>query len=170
MMDMKKIGNFLAELRKEKGLTQEELGEILGVSNKTVSRWETGNYMPPVEMLQALSTYYGITINEILSGQRLTAAEYQKKAEENLKSVVASSPFSLNEKIDFYKRKWKKDHFWPCLLARILIWCLIFVGILTKNLLWDIAFVATNMVYYLVERNEMMKYVEARAFDGSGRQ
>ena len=71
-MDMQKIGNFLAELRKEKNLTQEELGEQLGVTNKTVSRWENGNYLPPVEMLQMLSKLYDVSINELLSGERLS--------------------------------------------------------------------------------------------------
>ena len=50
-MDMVKIGQFLSELRRGQGLTQEQLGEELGVTNKTVSRWETGTYLPPVEML-----------------------------------------------------------------------------------------------------------------------
>ena len=71
-MDMIKIGEFLAKLRKEQGWTQEQLGEKLGVTNKTVSRWEKGNYLPPVEMLQMMSEVYGLTINEILSGERLT--------------------------------------------------------------------------------------------------
>ena len=53
-MDMVKMGSFLAELRKEHSLTQAELGDKLGVTNKTISRWETGNYMPPVEMLEEL--------------------------------------------------------------------------------------------------------------------
>ena len=48
-MDMKKIGVFLAELRKDRNLTQDELGEKIGVTNKTVSRWENGNYLPPVK-------------------------------------------------------------------------------------------------------------------------
>ena len=73
-MDMIKIGNYLSELRRERGITQEELGRELGVSNKTVSRWETGTYLPPVEMLQALSNKYGISINEILAGERLDTA------------------------------------------------------------------------------------------------
>ena len=60
-MDMVKMGSFLAELRKERNLTQAELGEKLGVTNKTISRWETGNYMPSVEMLEELSTMYGMT-------------------------------------------------------------------------------------------------------------
>ena len=79
-MNTAKIGAFLASLRKEKGLTQEQLGEKMGVSNKTVSRWETGNYLPPVEMLQQLSSFYGITINEILSGERLSEDTFLEKA------------------------------------------------------------------------------------------
>ena len=63
-MDQIKIGKFIAALRKEKGLTQEKLGEKLGVTNKTVSRWENGNYMPDVEMLSLLSEEFGVSINE----------------------------------------------------------------------------------------------------------
>lgn len=168
-MDLKEIGVFIAQLRKEQGLTQEQLGEKLGVSNKTVSRWENGNYLPPVEALQLMSEFYGLTINEILSARRLTPAEYQEKAEENLKAVVDFSPFSLNEKVDFYTRKWKKDHFFTSLMARILIFGLLCVGILTKNVMWTIAYVIANVIYYGYERNEMMTYVEERAYDGSGR-
>lgn len=64
-MDTKKIGQFLAQLRKEQGLTQDELGCKLGVTNKTVSRWENGNYLPPADMLKALSEIYGLTINRL---------------------------------------------------------------------------------------------------------
>ena len=67
-MDMQKVGKFLAELRKERNLTQDELGEQIGVTNKTVSRWENGNYLPPVEMLQILSKLFDVSINELLSG------------------------------------------------------------------------------------------------------
>lgn len=169
-MDLKQIGIFLAQLRKERGLTQEQLGEKLGVSNKTVSRWENGNYLPPVDALQMLSEFYGLTINEILSARHLTAAEYREKAEENLKSVVDASPFSLDEKVEFYKTKWKKDHFTFCLLMRILTWGLLCMGIFTKNMLWSIAYMIASVVYYCVERNRMMAYVEERAYDGSGRQ
>ena len=80
-MDMVKMGSFLAELRKEQKLTQAELGEKLGVTNKTVSRWETGIYMPPVEILEELSRLYGLTINEILSGRKLTTEEYKEMAD-----------------------------------------------------------------------------------------
>ena len=169
-MDLQRIGAFLAQLRRQKGLTQEQLGEQLGVTNKTVSRWETGRYLPPVEMLKALSEMYGISINEVLSGERLGEEAFREKAEENIRSALNGSSFTLEEKIDYYKRKWKKDHCWTCFWARVLIWLLLAIGIMTHEPGWTIAYVIANLFYYCVERNQMMIYVEERAFDGSGKQ
>ena len=70
-MDVKKIGEFIAYNRKLKGLTQEELGKILGVTNKTISRWENGNYMPDLSLLKPLSDSLGVTLNELLSGEKI---------------------------------------------------------------------------------------------------
>ena len=81
-MDMQKVGTFLSELRKERNLTQDELGEQIGVTNKTVSRWENGNYLPPAEILQILSELYDVSINELLSGGRLDEKHYKENAEE----------------------------------------------------------------------------------------
>ncbi len=97
-MDMQKIGIFLSELRKEKNLTQEELGEGIGVTNKTVSRWGNGNYLPPVEILQILSKKYDVSINEILSGERLDDEKFKTKAEENISTALENSTFDLKEK------------------------------------------------------------------------
>lgn len=83
-MDTQKIGRFLKELRKENDMTQEQLGEKIGVTNKTVSRWETGNYMPPIECLKLLSDMYQISINELLAGERLEQKKYKEAAEENI--------------------------------------------------------------------------------------
>lgn len=83
-VDTKKIGMFLKELRNENGMTQEQLGEKIGVSNKTISRWETGNYMPPVDCLKMLSEIYHISINEILGGERASGDEFTKMAEHNI--------------------------------------------------------------------------------------
>ena len=169
MMDVKQIGSFLAELRKEKGMTQEQLGEKLGVSNKTVSRWETGNYLPPVEMLQSLSTYYGVSINEILSGMRLTEGEYRAHAEENMKSALAESSFTLKEKMDYFKKKWKREHRTSFVLALIFAVLLCAVGVIRDNGL-QIAGVLCMCGFLIWQNNRMMIYVEDRAFDGSDRQ
>lgn len=90
-MDMQKIGSFLAELRKEKNLTQDELGAQIGVTNKTISRWETGNYLPPVEMLQTLGDTFGVSINEILNGERISDGNYKDISEQNIKSALTKS-------------------------------------------------------------------------------
>lgn len=70
-MDQKKIGTFIAELRKGKNLTQEQLGERLGVSQRTVSRWETGKNMPDISLLSRLCEILGISLAELLKGERI---------------------------------------------------------------------------------------------------
>ena len=87
-MNQIKIGRFIAENRKQKNLTQEELGEKLGVTNKTVSRWETGMYMPDLDTIQLLCDELDITVNELLSGERL-GEDYKDKADENVMDVFA---------------------------------------------------------------------------------
>ena len=69
-MDLVKTGKFLQELRKEKGFTQEQLAEKIGVARRTVSRWETGSNMPDLDILMELSDLYEVDLREILSGER----------------------------------------------------------------------------------------------------
>ena len=70
-MDQYKIGRFIAEKRKQKNMTQEALGEKVCVTNKTVSRWETGRYMPDLDTIPVLCEELGITVNELLCGEKL---------------------------------------------------------------------------------------------------
>ena len=69
-MDQQKIGAFLRELRLDKNLTQEQLAETLGVSNRSVSRWENGNNMPDLGLLLELSKLYGVGVDEIFDSKR----------------------------------------------------------------------------------------------------
>ena len=83
-MDQRKIGEFIAAMRKEQGLTQEELGYRLGVTNKTISRWETGKYMPDIDKLQDLSSMLKISVNELITGERIfDTTVFMQKADEN---------------------------------------------------------------------------------------
>ena len=82
-MDQIKTGKFIAEERKNKKLTQRQLAEILNISDKTISKWETGNGFPEISLLQPLCRALDISVNELLSGERLSEDEYKKKAEEN---------------------------------------------------------------------------------------
>ena len=103
-MDQIKIGKFIAEARKEQNLTQLDLAEKLGISNKTISKWECGNGMPDYAVMESLCETLSININELLSGERLPSQEYSKKAEENMISLIQER--SENNKRDI--REWFK--------------------------------------------------------------
>lgn len=87
-MDQILIGKFIAEERKRKGYTQKQLSEKLGISDKTVSKWERGNGFPEVSLLLPLCNELDITVNELLSGERVSEEDYRKKAEENMVNLV----------------------------------------------------------------------------------
>ena len=82
-MDQNKIGKFILTCRKEKGLTQEALAEKLGVTSKSISRWENGNTMPDYSLLKDLCSELSINVNELLSGEKIKENDYMSKAEEN---------------------------------------------------------------------------------------
>jgi transcriptional regulator with XRE-family HTH domain len=70
-MDSDKIGGFICKLRKEKGITQAQLGELLGISGKSISKWECGKTMPDINLLLDLSDVLGVSTTEILKGDKL---------------------------------------------------------------------------------------------------
>lgn len=90
-MEPKKIGEFIAQQRKEKQMTQKQLGEILGISDKTVSKWETGHGLPDISMIMPLCNILDISVNELLSGEHLTQDTYPEKAEENIMNLMKDS-------------------------------------------------------------------------------
>lgn len=83
-MNQEKIGKFISELRKEKGMTQEQLVEKMGVTDKSISRWENGKTMPDYSILKELCDTLDITINELFTGEKIAKDKYQKAAEANL--------------------------------------------------------------------------------------
>lgn len=87
-MNQELTGKFISQLRKEKNLTQKELADRLGISDKTVSKWETGNGMPDVSLLQPLCKELSVNLNELLSGERLSEESYSGKAEENMMNLA----------------------------------------------------------------------------------
>ena len=82
------IGAFLQEIRKSKGLTQKELAEQIGVSDKTISKWENGNSVPDTSILLSLCNVLEITVNEFLSCERILPENYSMKAEENMMALI----------------------------------------------------------------------------------
>lgn len=87
-MDQKKTGRFIAKMRKQQNLTQRELADSLGVSDKTVSKWECGNGMPELSCMQSICGILKISLNELFSGEKLNDANYKEKAEENMMALI----------------------------------------------------------------------------------
>ena len=99
-MDQKKIGSFLKELRKGKGITQEEFAENLNVSGRTVSRWETGTNMPDISLLVYIAEFFDVSIPEIINGER--KSEIMEKGEKEV--AEAMSNYAGAEKSVILKR------------------------------------------------------------------
>lgn len=165
-MDMIKMGAFLQTLRREQGLTQEQLGEKLHISGKTISRWETGTYMPPVEMLLALSELYGVSMNELVAGARLTPEELPEKAEENLAAVMKdNAAFQLEERRDYWREKWLTDHRWTIalLVGVFAAASLLFLSLDQVKPVAFIALISIGLTVFL--RNRRDDYVEHHLYD-----
>ena len=164
-MDQIKTGKFIATLRKEKELTQEQLGEKLGVTNKTISRWENDNYMTDIEMLSLLSKEFDVSINELISGERLLLDDFKKAADNNLVTALNNSTFTLKEKIAFFKKKWLREHIATIVLC-IVVWIGIMLWVALNNsyaLLGAIGSILA-ILFYVVLYNRMMAYVENNAY------
>lgn len=87
-MNQIKIGKFIADTRKEKNMTQKQLADALSISDKTVSKWECGKGLPEVSLMLPLCEELKITVNDLLTGERVSEIEYQKKAEENMMNLM----------------------------------------------------------------------------------
>ena len=87
-MDLNKIGKFISEERKKKNYTQKQLADILNISDRTISKWECGKGFPEVSLLQPLCKTLGISVNELLTGERLDKENYMKKAEQKMVHLV----------------------------------------------------------------------------------
>lgn len=87
-MDPKRIGIFICKRRKELGMTQKELAERLGITDRAVSKWENGRCMPDLSLLQPLSRILNVSINDLLSGEIIEENDYKKKSEENMISLT----------------------------------------------------------------------------------
>lgn len=188
-MDPVQVGKFLARLRREAGLTQEALGQTLGVTNKTVSRWENGNYLPDLEMLQLLGARFGVSVDELICGGRIPAQAapgtpacamtkraaseqadpMQMKPEQADRADAATGRFALAERIAYWKRKWLREHLFSLILCYAFLCILLPVLASALELAGNVPFLVSGwslltLIFYIAARNRMMIYVEARAF------
>ncbi len=118
-MDKSKVGSFIAEQRKLRSLTQKQFADMVGVTDKAVSRWETGKSYPDTETLEKISDIFGVSISDILSGE---IAKPENKVEAADKNIIDA--ILLNQKVT---KKWK-----------IAFICIIVLGVFLFGSLWKI--------------------------------
>jgi len=97
-MNQEKIGKFILECRKRKKLTQSELAEKLGVTDKSISNWENGRNMPDLSLFKPLCEILDISINDLISGEKVSKDKYQEKLEENIISTIDYTNKKVSEK------------------------------------------------------------------------
>lgn len=97
-MNQEKIGKFIALRRKEMKLTQADLAEMLGVTDRSVSNWENGKCMPDYSLLIPLSKELGVSVNDLISGELLDKNNYEEKCDENIVNVIGEHERKLHKR------------------------------------------------------------------------
>lgn len=97
-MNQVEIGKFIAECRKNKNMTQNQLAEMLNITNKSISKWENGSCLPDPSLYEPLCDILGITINELFAGQRIEKEDYQRMADANLMRMLKYKLYQLSDK------------------------------------------------------------------------
>jgi transcriptional regulator with XRE-family HTH domain len=97
-MNQEKIGKFIAECRRKKNMTQQELAEKLGVSDRTIGNWENGRNMPDLSLFKPLCDELDISLNDLMSGEVVNSKEYQEKLEENIINTISYTNKKLENK------------------------------------------------------------------------
>ena len=148
-MDQEKIGRFIANCRKERNLTQEQVAEKLGVSNKTVSRWENGNGFPDVSLLQPLCELLNISVNELLLGEKIPEDNFRKKVEENTIRILEECRFSLESGQYFENTEETINLRFSGMLAIVFI-TLKLTGTITWSWLWVLSPLWIGLIVYAI--------------------
>ena len=150
-MDQNKIGKFIASCRKEQGMTQAVLAERLGISDRAVSKWETGRSLPDSGIMLELCGLLKINVNELLSGERIMAESYDKRAEENL--------LAMKREVEEKNRQMLRTEYWisfPTVFAGLVmafvasyiempVWLRIVLIVFVFVMIFTVAFIAVGI-------------------------
>ena len=161
-MNQIKIGKFIAECRKNKKFTQAQLAEKLNITDRAISKWETGNGMPDSSIMLELCKELGINVNELLSGEMIKMEDYDKKAEENLIEMK-------KQKEEADKRMLKLEYVIGY-LSSIIFMVLIFVVSFIEMQTWiRIAFIIFGSITFIVGMHHCLKIEQTAGYYECGK-
>ena len=174
-MDNKKIGMFIKDLRIKKGMTQKQLAEMLNVTDKAVSKWETGRGIPDISFLEPLSNTLGISLSELMNGEKINEEDINAKSNEAIKNTIAYS----NKEIKRSKKNTlifgiagfllvlsflflRDDSSWKCIysIVALLILCLGIFRTCDKGRIIKAiaAFIIGMCLYHLMDINNVIDF------------
>ena len=148
-MNQTEIGEFIAKCRKEKKLTQAQLAERLNITDRAVSKWETGKSMPDSSIMLELCDILGITVNELLSGEKIDMESYEKKADENLIALKRKDENNMTKNVII------SILFLVTLLIGIMV-CLICNIAISGNLTWSLIPVSSIVFAWVISFPSIM--------------
>lgn len=154
-MDQAKIGQHLAALRRSAGMTQETLAEHIGVTNKTISRWETGRYLPDIEALALLAKEFGTSVDALLVGE---------SAAENTRPAPKPDMFSRREREAYFRKKWRREHIWLTAAVWEAAAALAAAGLVLRRPYQIGAGALIALAGHMFLNNRMMAYVEEKLY------
>lgn len=155
-MDQKRIGSFLKELRKEKNLTQEQVADKLGVSGRTISRWETGAYMPDISLLVDIAEMYDVDVRDIIDGERKDT-----NMNSEVKDVAVKMAVYSNMQTESIK-KWVKTMSVSLLIVSVFLVIMEFVSallLIRANGINDARFSTVQILTGLIGPASIMAYI-----------
>jgi len=142
-MDQLKIGKFISEKRKAKGMTQAQLAEKLGITDRAVSKWETGRSMPDVSLMLELCQLLGITVNDLLCGEVVTMEKYNETTEKNLLEMA-------RQKEEADKRLLRLEIVMMAIATLFLITMMLIAVFVTEKSLLSFGFIGLGFVTFLI--------------------
>lgn len=145
-MNQIKIGKFIMELRKEKQLTQNELAEKIGVTDRAISKWENGRGMPDISLIKTLSETLGVTVNELLTGERIKEKDKNNKLEESYIDSIETKTKLQSDIVGY-------------LIYKIIGYILLFTGIgfFGTNKLWVNLFVLIGFLFIIISSYKLVR-------------
>lgn len=157
MIDQIRIGKFIAECRKEKNLSQAQLAEMLGITDRAVSKWENGKSLPDTGTMLELCQMLGINVNELLTGERLQESSYKEMAEQNL--------LALSKQEEDHNRKMLRFETFAGYTGTISFLILIFsASFAVQSTLWRILMICTAFILLIANGTAAIKIEQSAGY------
>ena len=159
-----RTNKIIKEKRIKMGRIQEQIANRLGVTSPAVNKWKKGHYLPDIDTFVQLSKLYDVSLNELVSGQRLDGRQLKAQADVNLIGAARGEIFPLRDRTAYWRRKWLAEHR-ALLIFAAAAFLALFAALYMLWEQWPLFFSPlAGCIVYAVLRNRMMIYIESHLY------